>query len=240
MNTQYEEKLTPAAKEALNDLVMDYRNRIITRASEAAAEIDGAVKEISVKDLFIALNTDREKTSKVVTRSLDRFIILIALVGLIYSLIGFGFYGFEHYKNIIENTGLITGISGLAVSILGFLLLFIVKNIRTKESLERVNATMYDIVDPYELIKIWQKIEIQTKLIIASKLGESKANIPLIYALRRLKDMTIITEIEYNALLNLLDMRNKVLHSDKIYSESDMKNIVQKSEQILRKLKAST
>src|SRR2546426_664392 len=89
---QLRDKLTPAAQEALNELVEDYRNQVVLSAAENASRLTGEVREISVSDLLGAMpNTGAPRVPRP-TAVIDRVLNVYQTVGLIAAILGFGWF----------------------------------------------------------------------------------------------------------------------------------------------------
>ncbi|TSA26423.1 MAG: hypothetical protein D4R67_07760, partial [Bacteroidetes bacterium] len=113
-----EQQLTPAAKDALENAITEYKNSILEKASEISSEITGNVKEISIRDIMEAVDRYylRKKRSEFYELKQKRYSLLLAMAGAIYAIAGLIIY-FVQNRKVSFNTdlGIIITISGIII-----------------------------------------------------------------------------------------------------------------------------
>lgn len=236
-----EEKLTPAARDALDELITNYRDQILFNAMDSATELPGELEEISVRDIISGI----EKTkSKVIDRKWDlrtRMLRTLMLVGIIYAFIGIGYYIYTNLEvNFAQQVGLIAAFAGLSISLVSYFLL----NIYKEKYRFSVSASEYSKIEPFkanleqELVRKWGDIELSSRDLIASIFGESKANLSLTSILEFLLKKEILNENDYIISKRLLEMRNKILHEGKEFNKVEIENSIKMASKILDKIRA--
>jgi histone H3/H4 len=124
INENIYSKLTPSAKEALDEIAEEYKDSLLEKAFTIAEERNIANKEISLRDILEANQpsqhaVEREKYSEYKRK---RLIMLIAFSGAIYAAAGIIIFLFQNKKFSIENdVGLIITFIGVLLSLIAFL-----------------------------------------------------------------------------------------------------------------------
>jgi hypothetical protein len=242
-NIDLEEKLTSAAQQALDELIEDYRTRILLGAKESASNLTGEIQEISVHDILNSVNKNQVKRPTKMSRKLEIILRLYTIIGLAIAIIGLFSFSFRHtFENLNseQQTGIVIGISGLIFSIVSYIILRLrLVPILNQTSLQEIGdsrKTGYSML----FIKRWQDIELAARNLVASRFGESIAKAPvslLIYKLRAENILSLDDEIKLREFLNL---RNKILHDGLEIDVDQFEIAIKDVDKILAKIVSSS
>jgi predicted RNA-binding protein len=242
---ELEKKLTPAAREALDELVEDFRNQTLLSAAKSAARAGVEVTEISVRDILDSLNKLQLRRTQRLPTQLASFLRFYVFLGIIFTLLGFGFFLYRSISigDIRENKSLIGAVAfGLLVSASSFILRrwgseWLVHLVALPSPSETRSRTS-DLVGEYLLT--WPKIELAARDLVASRLGESSANKPLSLLLSELQDLGILKREEKTKLRDLLGIRNRIVHAGKEVDLAEIEVSLNDAEKILSKLRSQS
>jgi hypothetical protein len=240
-NLQLVDKLTPAAQEALNELVEDYRNQVLLTAAETASRLTGEVREISVSDLLSAMPKKNTSQARRPSQFIDRVVNIYQTIGLLVALCGFGWFVGRDFLVGLDpqrQLPLLLGFSGLLIS--GFSYVFLrLRQGRALSPSRSESIAFDDTSSPAHmglLIAQWQQIELFIRSIVGSTFGESAASAPFSTLLSRLKNEGTITEEDVVALRRLLEVRNNLVHAGRAVSDLEMRNALVDAQRLLDKL----
>lgn len=232
-------KLTPSAKEVLDELIEGYRDSLIEKAYALASERDTANREISLRDILEA-QQPIEKSIKTRKDYLEykrrRWTILISFSGAIYATAGLLLYLYQNKKFSIEtDLGLIIAVIGIMITVLTFLYgqLFSMRQQSSKSISIKNN---YTNIDNYDIVKRWQLIEqLTTSIMKSNNIGDSKTN-TVNQVIRYLTENFTSSEKEYMAIRELLQARNKILHEGYNLSDAEKRQYIEVADSLIDKL----
>lgn len=213
-NENYESKLTPAAKEALDELIQDYRLQLLREANKSASDITGEVREISVRDILETLQRIESLRTTKRGRKYERLFIAYTFIGIIMSL----------WVSIASQIGIISSslseVFGLVGSTLALASLSIYSlNANRVISFGSIHSSIKDTpVDTkdYSMLFVikWREIEILSREVISNFIGESNIdNMSVRDLINNLLKFKIINLSDSQIYLHLLDKRNSVVHA---------------------------
>jgi hypothetical protein len=230
MNPQNpERKLTPAASQALENLLRDYKEEILAGAEESAINIAGEIKEISVHDIFSGAKRatfSRPSTSKPI---FERLLWVYSALGLIIAVFGMGWFLFKEYFYALSYESrfpLLISLAGLVL----FSLSVIFKQIRfptimhSSKSMVDVKADQTDYL--LSFIRAWQEIELLLRDITSRRQGESKAKEPISIMVKNLVDSGKLSPSEANLIQYLLNTRNNVVHGKSVITKEELQALL--------------
>ena len=231
-------KLTPSAKEALNELTEDFKSNLVERAFTIANERSTINKEISLRDILEAKQPN-EKTlekEKYLDYKKKRRTMLLSFSGATYSIAGILIYLYQNNKFLVENDlGLIVAVIGVLIALISFLY----QQLLTKRqylSESTMNSNSHSFIDSYDIVKRWQIIEQLTVLIMKSKnIGDSQSN-SVNLVIRYLTENFTRSENEYLTTRSLLQIRNKILHEGYNLSDNEKKKYIEIADNLIEKL----
>lgn len=239
INENIYSKLTPSAQEALEKLTIEYRDELLQKAFLIAQERETANKEISLRDILesnqprIIRSTQEKSESRK-----KRLIYLITLSGVVYSVLGILLYLFQNKKFAIEtDLGLIIAVSGVLISLMGFLYTQILskrsyemKSIAIEMEGAGINYNEYDIV------KRWQIIEQLTLRLMAENGVIDPKTRSLSQVIKFLTENFAKTETEFLRTRELLQARNKILHEQYSMTDQQKKEYLDFADNLIEKL----
>jgi len=237
-----ESKLTPAAREALEELVDGYREEILLGAMRSAASFRDEVPEIAVRDILEGVKS----VNRSETRPSDmpsRFWRTVILVGIAYSVGGFGLFAFRSIAIAFEPldwVGIVIGLAGFAMAIFGYYY----SRYRARSFASVSRRMISDELQSFDrsmlLVQEWRDIELAARNLVASHLGESMADRPVSVLMRELARTDVLTDDDVVTLRQLLSMRNMVLHDKNVEIERESLELaLQDASRILSKLERS-
>jgi hypothetical protein len=235
-NNSYKSKLTPAAKEVLNEVVEDYRLQILKEANLYASDVTGEIREVAVKDLLHALQKldstkDNTKTAKI------KFILIVyVFFGVLTSFLAAVYTQFSE-SHLLDLFGLV----GSLLALISFVLYInytkpnlTIGSLSISTKANRLNKEQYSRL----LIMQWRKIEILSKDVLSNIIGESEVdNLSLRVLMTYLEKFKIFNPDELNIYLELFRKRNKVTHSNKTdISTEEFNKFMNSSDILIKKL----
>jgi len=233
-------RLTPAARQALQELVSEYRNQILVGAKESASELTSEVREISVHDIIAGVNRSRPGRTiplpSVLERVLNLYMILGVVVGLVGLAVFFLYFDVVRSLDFKQRLPLVMSITGFALAALIGLYL----RVRQSRGLYRLplQAPVERKVIYYSMsyIQKWQEIELTARNLVASRLGESSANEPISVLIARLRAAELLNRDDETRLKKLLSVRNKVLHEGLDVQKDQFERVLRDADRILAKM----
>lgn len=213
--------LTPAAKQALDEFVEDYRQQIILRARDSASSLSGSPVEISLHDVVIGIK--QVQSGRILARnSLDAVLRIYVVFGALMTISGAIAYFFQGVFSSLtteQKLAALVAFSGLTLSTISLLLLN-VRRRRVIESMSRGLNEKDQVGLLGEFVSQWAKLELSLRDRIARQLGESKANQPISSVMYELAQRNVLSEVEIARLREILNMRNEIVHRGEV-SERD-------------------
>jgi hypothetical protein len=213
-HSELDTKLTPAAKQALDELVDDYRNQLLLGAADSASRL-GDLQEIAVHDIMASLNRQQSRLFGR-TRSLaDRLLRVYLLGGVLLGVTGLGAFVVKEIlarRAFEEQLTLIMALAGFCVSAMAYLMLYVRKS-RGSGYLLRRPESEFGPGDYGSYLGLWRDIELALRRAVAVRLGESSANTPISGLLDRLEGVLSIDE--QVRLRQLLQVRNSIAHGQR-------------------------
>lgn len=230
-------KLTPSAKEALNELTDDFRNSLMEKAFVIAKERNTANYEISLRDILEA----QQPTEKVIEKKnyedyrRKRWTMLISFSGAIYAIAGILLYLFQNKKFSIENDlGLIVAFIGVLLTLLAYLYGQLLSRRHYITSIETPSTKIE--IDNFDIVKRWQIIEQLTMTIMKeNNLSENKTN-SVNQVIKYLTDNFTKSENEYLRIRQLLLVRNKILHEGHILTDNEKRQYLDIADNLIEEL----
>ena len=229
-----ESKLTPAAREALEELLTDIRRQLLSNAEKMAYSASGEIREITVRDVFksfelFGMKHKDEKYEQIKIISIS--LIFVGLLAVVISLF------LAVNKTIFENWVLpyifgITIISAGAVFFMRYRQL--VHKVRREWEADNItNQGDYSMI----LVNRWQEFELELRSFVSNNFGESQADTPISKSIRLLIDKNVISLSEGKILVDALRKRNEILHEGQELSRSTAYQIEKDLGNIMNKIK---
>ncbi len=233
-----EDKLTPAARQALEELVTEYRDRLLLGARESASRL-GELREISVHDIMTSFGRG-ELRWRPFSRAIDQATRLYVWSGLAVAAGALLFLvGREAAsgKSLEQNWPLLSALVGMGVAAFGY----IANLLLSRRLPARPFGSEFDARPPFEYVgrylALWRDLELALRDTAASQLGESAANAPMSILLEVLDSKGVLSDRESDRLRELLALRNSVVHGRGDAKPEDLEGASRDSERILGKLR---
>lgn len=214
-NDNLESKLTPAAKEVLEELVGDYKLQLLREANKSASDVTGEVREVSVRDLFDSLQKIESYGSNKKTKLFEKFLITYAFLGIIMVLV----------VSIMAQLGILSIYATGSFVLIGALLAFTslcmyYLSVKRVISIGSITVSKRDVTQEakdYSMLFImkWRELEILSREVVSYYIGESNIdNISVRDLLNNLLKFEVITPSESISYLKLLEKRNSLVHTN--------------------------
>jgi len=218
-------KLTPSAKEALNELSEEFKESLLENAFRIADKRDTASREISLRDILEAKQSSQQsfEKEKYYADRRKRWIMLLSFSGAIYAAAGILIYLFQNKQFSVENDlGLIVAIIGILISLISFLYGQLLSR-RQFFSIKVSPSSTFSNTANFEIVKRWQIIETLAKKVMAEADPKDLMSNSVSFLIRFLSHKIAKDEKEFLKIRELLQLRNKILHEQ--YSLSDKERI---------------
>jgi len=234
------DKLTPAAGEALDELVEDFRTQTLINAAKSAARDTGEVKEISVRDILTSVNLSQLRLRKTWPTLMERLLTAYSVLGTILTIGGLAYFAYKNVAFKQDETNrwvlsvIVVGATLAVFPILMRRLKFFPFSFATGERADGPSKTTELLTD---YLLIWPKIELTARDIIASQLGESSAKKPLSMLINELQQSGILSLEDEEKLKELLNTRNKIVHGVPELGLDQLQNSISEAQKLLSKMK---
>lgn len=240
IDLKIENKLTPAAKSALEEIIKDYREQILLSASRIAVDVTGKLEEISIRDILKAIEETDIKIKSKKTRIKDRLYATLMLAGLFYSFIGVTFTVIYPADNLLYRPAIIVSFVGIIIAISAYFIQRFKRNaiytLQDKRSYYKNDLRHLSFI----FTSNWSIIEIELRDLFSATFGESNASIPLFKMFGMFISKSILTEKDAIALKNLLDMRNNIMHAYREFSTDELQFAIKETEKWIDKLRKTS
>lgn len=236
INDNIYSKLTPSAKDALNELTEEFRDVLLEKAYSIAKDRDTANREISLRDILEAQQSPAKTSEKdKLEYKRKRWTTVISFSGATYAIIGILIYLFQNKKFSIEtDLGLIIAIIGILFTLVAFLygqLLWKRPNLLQSET-----KTTTTTESEYEIVKRWQIIEsLARKLMTESDQKDFKSS-SVSFLIRFLSHKIAKNEDEFLKIRELLQVRNKVVHDGYKLSAGQQDEYLKLADDLIQRL----
>lgn len=237
---ELEEKLTPAAKQALYELIEDYKNRILIAARDSASRLTGEMQEISVHDILAGvdcLDHDQVRRRPQLPRTIELFLRVYAGVGLVMAAVGIIFllYGNISVVNSEQRTALLLSLGGSVIFALSYAFLRL-RRLRTLREGDIQDVSALPDTFSTRFVKQWQAIELAVRSVASSRLGESSAKEPISVLFHRLGQNGVLEPEDESILKQLMGLRNVILHEGRRLNREEFDRATKQAGRVLGKL----
>lgn len=233
-------KLTPAAKQALDELVADYRDQLLLGAADSASRL-GELREISVHDIMAGLNRQQDRVFGRTGTRIERILRLYVVGGFLLGVIGLVAFTAREIligRGFQEQLFLVAALGGLLLSAMSYFLLWSRKS-RGTASLLRSKLSEFGPGDYGSYLVLWRDIELALRRAAAVRLGESAANAPLSGLLDILGREQVLSSDDQLRLRRLLNLRNSIAHGRPgTEDEDEIANAARDAERLLSRIRS--
>jgi hypothetical protein len=236
---EIESKLTPAAKQALDELADDYRSQLLIGAADSASRL-GDLREVAVHDIMSAVSRQRSRLFGVVGSTVERALRTYAVLGVLTGIAGLAaFAGREIVsgRRLDEQLPLLVALSGFVASATSYFLLSIWKN-RSMALLLRRPVGEFGPADAGSFLLLWRDIELALRGAAAARLGESTASAPISRLVDQLSAERLLSAEDQMRLRRLLTLRNSVAHGQATVEDAELATARREAERLLGHLRS--
>lgn len=230
--------LTPAAREALDAYLNDFREQIMMRAARQAASFGGQ-PEVSVRDILTALTAERTFPLSARRRRLNLLLRLYVRLGAILSVFGVAVLAAPQFAVLDpqERIGLLISLGGLLLAVMAWLMSAVVQDraetdVRNAEAFYRTSGATSE----GEFLVEWAHLEGDLRELIAQRFGESRATGPLTALLEVARDHELLSLGEMEHLRKLLSVRNDLAHNRGAREGFELDSALESLRQVRRRL----
>lgn len=228
--SELEESLTPRAKEMLSLLLEDLRRDVLESASRRSWGIEIGARDVieafeeRTRKRFFDSDERRTRFARMITVSYGIFGMILAVAGgVLFALEGGSFDGpseFDQVTIALAATGFSAGVAAFA--------LWVFRRRAEARNLELVDLEMERREGWETFLERWIRIESALRLLAASDLGESSAELPLRAVLESVVRVGRVDAETRASLLDLLAVRNQVVHGEGV-DDSDLRASAQEA-----------
>lgn len=240
-NTDIYSKLTSSAKQTFDEYVENLKDDILYEAYEEVKKENQDSSEIRLKEVISAIRkstmkNDWQEIEQERYRMLKkrRLYSLGIVIGMFYSLFGLGYYLYTSgLMELKGNLGLVMVILGIMMAVVSYIFgQMSLQRIKIKELTNLADTNTLDSKN-MELLKRWQIIENQSKLIL-----EKETDKPITFS--EILQFLIINfaknDNEESEIRELLSARNKIAHKGYLESESELKSMLNLADKLIDNL----
>lgn len=234
MDKKLYEKLTDSAKKELDNSTKEIYELLIYKAYLMAKEKKTEDKEISLSDILSAKNQlfSNEYIDSKRKNSNKRKMLLLSLIGIIYSFAGIFYYLFQNYSFDEKSIGLVIAALGGMISIFS---IFYFKIVRTNENTMKNNDKFEKFYNDFAIINRWQTIEkLGKNLMVKKGLIDRKS-----FSVNQIVEFLYknITDISVDEFKLLLTTRNELVHKGVKLSKEEFEIALTIADRIIYVLK---
>jgi hypothetical protein len=231
-------KMTPAAKQVLQEVLDDYQREILMLASKSASRITGEVSEIAVHDVVQGLKEARGQLLRTRPSMVERLLLIYAFVGVIAAVSGFMYFALLNVRQRIDYEyflPLAVSMAGVLFSVLSIVVLIMRRRLRGFGAVYLTRQPS-ESEEGARIIILWGEIERRLRALAASRLGESIAERPLSALIKQLVEKSILDPRMANEIQLLLNMRNRVAHGGRPLETAELSSSLRSFEKLTEKL----
>lgn len=211
---EIEKKLTPEAKRILEDLVEEYKRKLLWETySRAFKKIDNQYEKILPEDIFYGLQREANNEEHRKKRKVELLMETYKVVGIILSLtaiIYFIYSTFEFKLNEGQFLSIVFAFVGVIITLLSFSITKLYKMRQSKSPERTANDDLRML-----FISKWIELESISRRHLSPKYSSESEKIPITIILRDLKERQLLDDIDFSKFNYLLKMRNVIVHGNK-------------------------
>jgi hypothetical protein len=235
-----ETKLTPAAREVLDELVDDFKHQLLNSAAESASSISGEIREISIRDILKGLETTQLRHQAKKLAKGERVALLYAGIGLMLLILTTVFEVFgESFLPLNSSFSSLIGLIGITTALTAlFMLLWLRRRelsdiFLSSRDAVRLEASDYSMV----FVRKWRELELEARAFVSDQFGESRANIPIPELVNYLHKGEVLSIADEKIFMNILRLRNTVLHKGEELSQAQYLAAIKDADNLLSKIR---
>ena len=210
-----EDKLTPAARKALDQYLADTRAEILLAAERSATPPSGMLEEVSVHDISAAIDRSREPQPPKPFARFGWYLRLYGAIGILVAAAGLAWLltiSFLPSLSPDERAAYMVILVGLVIASFSFFFARVRASHENRQPPPPAGVPPQETDVAIDLLKRWADFELNLRLFASRRYGESKAKAPTFSIIRMLSTTSVITQADATRLMRILAMRNRVAH----------------------------
>lgn len=230
MNNEAYQGLNELARNIIDSEINDFRNLILDEINETALINDRKIDTFTAKEIFEILEAIKQKridSFLAKQRRRERFLIIIALSGAMYSILGSGmpflFINTFGDKKLLVSFPTIISLIG---SLIAFSAIFITyrNNLAIRKNIKKSELSTSELQMNWQIVRIWSDIE---KYASNIESRNSKNIVNPSATISMIKDYVAKSNLDHDKLIKMISVRNQTVHGmdNKYNSDSDLKDI---------------
>ena len=207
--------LTPAASQAVDELVNEYRERLLSRAHAVSSGATTEIAEVSLRDVAVAAANLESRQAIKQRDKVDSLLQAYAAIGFLMAVVSFGSYFFQDVVRFLteaQKVPFTLGLVALSFAIVALSLRRLRSVYWSRARSARSGADAMTI-SVGEFISAWRELELAARNFVAQKFGESQATVPISAVFQTLRKSGQLSDSDMSDLKVLLGRRNKIVHS---------------------------
>lgn len=238
---EFENKLTPAARQALDELVSDYRSQLLLGARDSAARL-GDLRELSVHDIMAGFGRVQSRLTGASATAVERLLSTYLWGGALVGLGGLLTYMIRELlanRNFVDQLPLVASIAGFAMAALSYTYLRMRRSRAMRLAIRR--SDYFESPDALgAFIARWRELELAIRRIASEKLGESAAAAPISTLIESLAERGIVTLEDSVKLRGLASLRNQIVHGGQQIPLEAVSSAMRDVERVARRLSSGS
>jgi hypothetical protein len=241
-NTIFEAGLTPAAREVLNEILVEFRGELVARAFRHASERFGEPREIGVNDLLAALGEVRGagQTTRRQTR-LERLLLVYAVAGTVVAMFGVLFAVYDQVFTSLSAPASVSLLAATVAAVLAAVSFLLLTRLRLRAYSIEAEGREFDARDPGAVgtfLAAWIELERVIDLLAEQWFGESATREPFVRIVELLAKAVYLSPEDHQRLRELARVRNNVVHGAGDYSALQLLNAAEQAQALTNRLRA--
>lgn len=241
MNEKKYTLLTPSARSAFDDMMIEYRDALLNKASDIAKQNKTGEVEISLRDVVQARNSLTVAGGEIVgLRRRERMATTALLGGFSYVFLGLLFFFVLHGTPQLSR-GWLFNYLWMIIIIVGmilmlFPLIFNLKRMARHRIVQDAENDYANLYSPNMIVKMWSMIEKKGKELMKLRGINPDDNFSFISVYEFLEHELISREY-IDLLRNVFMARNNIVHSKEFEMKNeDLSEILNQSQRIITEL----
>jgi len=233
-----EEKLTPAARQAVEEVVQEYRNQLLRLAADRSASYIGDYSEVSVRDILGAMEQLERGSGQRATFA-SHLLRMYSIVGITVAAGAMSFIALQRYplESISGTVALGVGIFGLLLALSSYVMRPWIARRGVATRRRYPIAGFEGIPLDVRFVSRWRDIELALRDLVSMRFGESAADQTGLRMAKLLLKAGELTGDQLATLANLLEQRNRIVHEGERVEARTLLGALAEAEAILELLR---
>jgi hypothetical protein len=236
-NNTFNLPLTDGARQALESLTEEYKQRILEEADSRALRVGGVAPEISIRDIMeSAEKVASARRAVSLERKRELLMQICSMTGVFLTMFGIVFIlkeKLEASMDISQQLTVIVIIGGITFAV--FPLIY--KLFSELMEVSRLSRESSPVDATAVFISRWQNIEMLLRKHLERQ-GHSAAREPFSAVVSTLLGRGLLSDADASMLKRLLSLRNQVVHETGLADKRMLENAIELSGELIDRLRA--